>query len=335
MRWANVFPLVLALSAQTIAATSQVDLVVSVRDCDGPIPGADVMLRLPSTAFRSAQTDGNGRAEFRDLAAGPCSIAVSEPGYFTQDFALDCSKEPEKAIDVLLVPLATPNDFLALSDESFDLVIHAVDREGPQRGVLMTLRQEGRVLRTQRTDVSGRAPFCGIPAKPCRVTAEGAGYATQDVPVDCSVPRWPDQPVEVTLARRGADAGAAVPGKTDAETATVVVRVHDATGPVIGATVALRYENSRVPSRTLVSDENGRVTFKGVLPKACRVTATMPGYVSAEREIARPAPQTEVDLQLVESRPSGLVHPVMPLPAPRPDTTEPSKRDGYPANGTK
>ncbi len=208
--------------------------------------------------------------------------------------------------------------------------------DGPLADAYVTLRQPGRAPVTLRSEANGAAVFREAGVAPCRVTVAAPGFETQRVPIDCTRPQ--PQVAVVTLVAGGparrADA-AAGSAATNADTATVIVRVRDVDGPAIGAAVALRYDNSRVPSRVLNSDENGQATFKGVLAQACRVAVSMPGYDAAEKSIPRPASRTEVDFQLVDVNPFGVVHPVMPLPAPRPVATDPTSRDDYPANGKK
>ncbi len=69
-----------------------------------------------------------------------------------------------------------------------------------------------------------------------------------------------------------------------AASGTVVVKVVDKEGPVIGATVSLSDANKQYPTQSLVTDENGHVTFGVVQPGSTYiVSVTMPGYQTYNR----------------------------------------------------
>jgi hypothetical protein len=79
---------------------------VSVHDSDDqPLAGARVQLKIGEAIARTAETDGKGHAEFRDLKPGRYTIFAAKDGFqLAQRDDLEVTLEGSTAIDVTLVP---------------------------------------------------------------------------------------------------------------------------------------------------------------------------------------------------------------------------------------
>ena len=148
----------------TIEVARKAELDVVVRDAEGPVGDARVVLRQDDLAVATGRTDSSGRFQTGTVAQGRYTLSVVRPGYYRTTTDLVVAGSPEQTVDI---ERGRVDNDIAVEDPHFDPA-------QPVASATVSVERVGNLT----TDERGAAATLVPVNSDVRVQVSKAGYGT-------------------------------------------------------------------------------------------------------------------------------------------------------------